>query len=438
MQDSLTKTVEVNQHVYQLPKTSEPWLNGKKKAIRQRSAGNQKTAQTLKHWLQKNQINWPQRDVVFISDLHADPDALAASLVASGKVEIVDATSYHFRLLKAAKKTLFIFGGDFFDKGPSNLELLRALKNFIDCGAKVRLLAGNHDIRVLFGMYQAGKTDDSLNGHFFVRMGRKAIPFLAEIDAHYFGSQQTPKNQKHEAKALRQLLPQDSWWQVFPEQAKRFLTDHALEKELEKIKQKSEQFPMVCTNSDFTAFQCLRAAKKWQELFLAKDGEFYWFYRKMRLASRQGSFLFLHAGLDDTTADILREHGVARINNLFRKLLKKSAFEFYYGSIANAIRTKYRVTDKPLTKRGATSLQEAGINALVHGHRNLHHGQRIALRKNLLHFECDVTMDAGSRKSEGLNGGGAGATIIRSGQEIWGISTDYPKIKVFQPNSITQ
>jgi hypothetical protein len=91
----------------------------------------------------------------------------------------------------------------------------------------------------------------------------------------------------------------------------------------------------------------------------------------------------------------------------------------------------------PLTRRGVTRLRDKGIHAIVHGHRNLLHGQRIMLRKGMVHFECDTSLDRATRKREGLTGHGAAATIFRPEGVVLGISADHPYIKVFDPRSLT-
>ena len=63
----------------------------------------------------------------------------------------------------------------------------------------------------------------------------------------------------------------------------------------------------------------------------------------MRLAA---SGFFWHAGLDDRTATMLRDHGAGHVNQLFQAQLFGSPFEFYFGPIAN-VRTKYRQVDMP-------------------------------------------------------------------------------------------
>ena len=81
-------------------------------------------------------------------------------------------------------------------------------------------------------------------------------------------------------------------------------------------------------------------------------------------------------------------------------------------------------------------IQQKGIHVIVHGHVNQFHGQRIMLRKGLPNFECDTTIDRNSRRKEGLKGPGAAVTIFHPDRVALGISTDYPYIKVFQPDRL--
>jgi hypothetical protein len=73
-----------------------------------------------------------------------------------------------------------------------------------------------------------------------------------------------------------------------------------------------------------------------------------------------------------------------------------------------------------------------GIHAVVHGHLNLHHGQRIVLRRGIVNFECDTTLDRNSRAKEGLSGHGVAVTIIEPDGQVIGISGDYPYKKIFE------
>jgi len=419
-----------------LPTEPQAWLDGTKQGIRQRKTGLTKTKLAVKQLLKKHEWVWPQRPIIFISDLHADADALLNSLVSSGGIKKTGPDNHQFKLTHQGKKSLFIFGGDFFDKGPSNLQLLRVLHQFIKTGARVRLLAGNHDIRILFGMRSAGHTDDPRNGHFFVRMGAKAIPFLREIRDTYLTDVDALKDIPSDEQCHQFLYPSERWWKQFPDLASWVMPAVAIEREMTKIEYKVSRFEGLCKKAGLTLREAYAAALKWQELFLSKHGEFHWFFKRMRLVHRKGSFLFLHAGVDDRIADMLVDHGAGYLNDIFKQQMFGSPFEFYYGPVANVIRTKYRIVDMPLTRVGSQQAHLAGIHAIVHGHRNLHRGQRIALRKSILHFECDVTLDRCSRSKEGLEGIGAGATIIHPGGHILGISSDYKKIKVFDPKAI--
>jgi hypothetical protein len=178
------------------------------------------------------------------------------------------------------------------------------------------------------------------------------------------------------------------------------------------------------------------AARKWQSLFLHPKGEFYWFYRHMKAVHRERSFLFIHAGLDDRSAALLRDKGVKHLNRLFHEQLQKDLFDFYYGPVANVVRTKYRDADRPLTKRGIRLIRQKGVEVIVHGHVHRHNGQRIMLRKGMLNFECDASVDRNTRRKEGLKGPGAAVTIFRPDRIVLGVSTDYPYIKIFQPEAL--
>ena len=152
-----------------------------------------------------------------------------------------------------------------------------------------------------------------------------------------------------------------------------------------------------------------------------------------RQAHQRHTHLMVHAGIDDRIAGILSQKSWKYLNKQFRQLMFDDPFDFYYGPFANIMRTKYRNVDMPLTLNGVKKIRSRGIHALVHGHRNLLHGQRLMLRKGLINVECDTTLDRNSRNRDGLKGPGAGVTIIRPEGCILGISSDYPYIKAFDP-----
>ncbi|MFC1774326.1 metallophosphoesterase [Pseudomonadota bacterium] len=419
----------------ELPVRVQSWVEGKGKSLRQRSSGHKIARARLYNMVSEHQWRWPKHPVYFITDIHADADALIASLVASGCVRKTGASDRDFRLTKAAHHGRFVIGGDCFDKGPSNLRLLRTLNRLHKRGANFRLLAGNHDIRVMLGMRSVGQYRNQSNEHFFLRMGPKAVPLLREISEQRLDKaalKRLPSN-----KQVRKLLyPSEQWVERFPDLARDFLSSGTIKLEMERIKKKVERFEHQCELSGLSMREVYAATLQWQKMFLKPGGEFYWFYNRMRLFYRQGSFLFIHAGLDDEVAKMIKHKGVKHVNKRFRKQLKGNDLSFYHGPIANSIRTKYRAADHQLTHKGARFAHESGIHAIIHGHRNVYHGQRIVLRKDLVNFQCDTTMDSGSRVREGLKGAGAGVTIIRPEKLVLGISSDHEYIKVFEPSSL--
>ncbi|MFT5082655.1 MAG: hypothetical protein ACI9Y1_000682 [Lentisphaeria bacterium] len=431
----MKQTPDIRPHEY----CGETWLDARLPSARQdwRASGKHSMLVDDRKGFEQHmgQLNWqwPSCDVVFISDVHADADAFLAALVASGGIEKTGAADTQFHLTTKGRAAHFIMGGDFFDKGPSNLRVLRVLRLLIDCGASIDLLAGNHDIRVLYGMGSVGKKHEPHSTHFFVRMGGKAVSFLKELRDDYLSHPAALDGIPDQATCKKLLFPSEAWWEDFPARVATFISPLAVKREMKKIRNKTSRFENLCGKSGLSLREVYAAALKWQALFLSPSGEFHWFFDIMRLASHKGSFLFVHAGLDDNVAGMISKHGVTFVNQSFKKELLANAFEFYYGPIANTIRTKYRAVDMPFTERGSQQLGDAGITAIVHGHRNLHFGQRIVFRKNILHFECDITLDSGTRRREGLKGCGAGATIFSPDGYALGISSDYKKIKVFQP-----
>jgi len=281
-------------------------------------------------------------------------------------------------------------------------------------------------------MEAVGKHKDKYNEHFFIRTGLKIIPLIREIRDEYVTAQDM--KQIPSAKECRKrLYPSSDWFDEFPDTAKDYIRPAQVKRELTRIQKKYERFENSCEKQGLSLRDVYAAVEKWKQLFLEPEGEFYWFFKRMRLSLKSGSLLFIHAGLDNVIAGKLFSGGVKELNREFRQALKRRPFIFYYGPLCNTIRTKYRDVDHPFSSHSARLLRRAGISAVIHGHRNLHNGQRIALRKSLLNFECDTTMDRHTRDKEGLKGCGAGVTIIEPKGHILAISSDYPYAKVFEP-----
>jgi len=421
-----------------LPKKGEAWYLGRPCSPRKGPTIQKELIQSLRKSTEYSKWKWPRRPVYFLSDAHADAEAFLASLVVSGGIKKTGPANKDFRLTRAGRRADFIIGGDCLDKGPSNLQLLRSIRTFKKQSARLDILAGNHDMRLLMAMRTIHKKQDPRTEHFFVRMGAKAIPLLKEIHGQYFKDKDVLRDVPGRRECKKLLFPSNQWFDEFPRFAQWVMPEHAIEREVVRLKRKAERFEYLCDDAGLSLRMVYATAVKCRELFLEPKGEFYWFYDEMKLAKRKGSFLFVHAGLDDRAAILIKDKGITHLNKLYQRQVKNNLFEFYYGPLANIMRTKYRDVDMPLTSYGVEKIYEKGIHAIVHGHRNHLDGQRLMLRKGILHIESDTTMDRNSRKKEGLAGYGAGVTIIRPEGQIIGISADYPYAKVFEPRGLVK
>ncbi|MEN8177800.1 MAG: metallophosphoesterase family protein [Pseudomonadota bacterium] len=417
-----------------LPSECQPWELGKRKSIRKDRYHRCALHDELRRVLQRDNWKWPKRLIYFFSDLHADTDAFIASLVASGGIKKTGPRDKDFKLTKDGQKALFVIGGDCFDKGPSSIRLLQAIRLLMKRKADVRILAGNHDVRMMLGMKALDLPPDPRTDHFFIRMGPKVVPFLKEVYDRYLDNESIIHTIPGRRECRRKLFPSKRWFNEFPRAAAWVMPDSGIDREMKRLKTKMERFENDCLSAGMTLRMAYAAAKKWQRLFLHPKGEFYWFFEAMQLAYREASFLFIHAGLDDQIAQIIDHNGIKHLNREFRNKVKRDLFDFYYGPLANTIRTKYREVDRPLTLRGVESVRKRKIHAIVHGHLHLRYGQRITLRKGMINFECDATLDRNTRQREGVEVSGAAVTIIHPDGSVKGISADYPFIKVFKPS----
>jgi hypothetical protein len=417
----------------ELPREARDWTVGGDKSFGEENGDRKLLLGELDRLTKRKLWTWPKRPVLFFSDLHADRKAFVASLVASGGVRRTGPGVMNFRLTKLGRQATFIIGGDCFDKGPHNLKLLRAVRRLIELDARVCILAGNHDVRNLLGMQAVNADIDHRNDHFFLRLGPKVVPLLVEIRDTYLTGRKALADIPDEDECRRRLFPHDDWFDEFPKIAAKHLDAKQIDRELKRIRSKFGNFEPACKDADLTMRDVYAAVMKWRELFLDPAGEFGWFFKRMRLGYHVGSFMFVHAGFDDEMANLLHAGGVKAMNRQFRDALFGEPFDLYYGSIANSIRTKYRSIDNRLSLKGVEKLHDSRIHAIIHGHRNLLDGQRIMLRRGLINFECDSTIDQHSRQKEGLTGSGAAVTVVHPDGYILGISTDFPYAKAFEP-----
>jgi hypothetical protein len=399
-----------------LPMRSEPWPKfGTRRLVDLSGDGYDVSREEARAAAGRRPWVWPDRPIVFLCDLHADAEAFQRSLAAAGVVRGKIAEDADSELTSLGRQALILIGGDCLDKGPDNLQLLRSIHRLGEQGAEVEILAGNHDLRVLMALAHGGRREPLL-AHLFVRQGRKCLPLLQEAlrEIRLAGGQPRPAD---EEQARRALLPDETWYREFPRAAAGLLLPERIEAEVRRIREKSadlEERLAVAGLSPGLAWTALEACRR---LFLHPGGEFRWFFQGLRLARRSGSFI--------------RRAGVEALNRQFRQLMREDLFHLYHSPIGNACRTKYRRSDFPFTAWGARDLTASGIYALVHGHENLRGGQRLAVRRGLLDFQCDASVDAGTRVAEGLPGPGFAATVFYPDGTLRALSADYPYVKLF-------
>lgn len=375
---------------------------------------------------------WPDRPVIFVSDTHADAESFLRSLSAAG---VIRRGPGGFALTPFGQSARIIVGGDSLDKGPSNLDMLDALGALRASGARLDILAGNHDLRMRMAVCAVRGPRSALREHLFVRMGRKILPALREVFDRFV----TPADLTalpDEAACADRLRPSSDWSARFAAAAHGHLRPRAIRREIGKLDEKLRKFDDELAKVRMTHRDLLAAVLKCHEIFFEPGGPYAWFYEDMEVVTRSGSLLFVHAGLCDSMCDLLVRAGPDEVNARYRAEAETATLGFYFGPLANLVRTKYRASDCALTQAGVDLLTRDGIHMIVQGHVNSHTGQNLLAKHGLLHLEGDITLDRTSRRLEGLEGIGAGATLIFPSGDVIGLSRDYPKAKHFAPGRV--
>lgn len=400
------------------------------------------TSQITHAWQPENPVQFPSnawlmpdKETYFFCDLHADAEAFLRSLKLSQLVT-EESSLEEIQLTDKGLQGQIMIGGDCFDKGPSNLQLFHLLHQLKQQQVDLVLLAGNHDIRVYAGLLALNFMDDLRQSHFFVRMGRKVASFLAEVYETYCLNEPTPT--LSESTILKELMPQDDWFERFPEYAVDFMTPSQIDKEIRQIKHKKVDLLNACADFGLELNQVYQAAHKAKQLFIDEGGEFNWFFRELVLMHRSGSYLFSHAGLDDHIAEQILEQGVEKLNIDFKHAMSKGLiFQMYYSAYGNVFRTKYREKDFPLTEVGSRVLKSQKIFALVNGHRSHLNGQQLFVRQGLLNFECDTQLNANCRKQSQMNTPGEAVTIFSINGIVSALCSELSHPKQFHPEMIS-
>ncbi len=419
-----------------LPKTVQRWpLPARKKEAATYADPEDVSLEEVRSYARGKPWLWPSRRTYFFCDIHADTDAFLLSLQASRGVKRTGPGDSDFELTPEGQSARFVIGGDCFDKGPANLRLLRCLHALIQRGAEVTILAGNHDLRTHLGLAYAGRRETKFQ-HLFVRMGKKTIPLFHEIHQEMRERGELPGDVASDDQVRRELFPSEQWYSQFASEVEGLMPEPRVRKELNRIREKSEELQRMCSALGLRLGDVHAALAKARQMFLEPSGEFAWYFERMTLAHRDGSFLFVHAGVDDTIARVLRASGIEGVNEQYFRLKRENLFDLYNGAVGNAFRTKYRDIDFPLTPSGLEDLRASGIYAVVHGHRNILRGQRITLRAGILNFECDASVDRNTRKIERLSGPGGAVMVFHPHGQLFATSTDYPFVRRFDPSKV--
>lgn len=410
----------------EMPRDIEPWLSASAPEMRSQIAASLEKARRHGGW------HWPKRPIVFISDPHADAEGFLHSLISAGVIRRAEPGG-HLALTRFGTQAQIILGGDCLDKGPSNLALLDALADVRATGVDLSLLAGNHDLRMALAVEAIRGPRAPLKDHLFVRMGRKLLPALKEVFERFVTAEDL-RGLPSEKKSKARLLPPKDWAEQFEQAAAGHLSERAIAKEIRKLKEKQAQFKKNVAKTGLGYRELLAATLKCHDVFFTPGGHYAWFFETMDVVSRVGSLLFVHAGLCDSMCEMLVAEGPKTVNARFREEVERATFGFYFGPFANLVRTKYRESDCALTEVGTDLLHRHGIHMVVQGHVNNHQGQRLLMKRGLLHLEGDITLDRASRRLEGLDGIGVGATLIFPSGDVIGLSRDYPRAKHFAPD----
>lgn len=416
---ALPPIVDPDECLTDLPRKLGPWPD----------AGSAQIASCLANAAKHGGWRWPDAPLVFVSDPHADAEGFLRSLIGAG---VIRRDQDRISLTDFGHHARVILGGDCLDKGPSNLALLDAIADVMAGGAHVQILAGNHDLRMrmAIGAVQGERT--VLNEHLFVRMGRKILPALREV-LHRFVTPEDLSAMPEDEVCKTRLLPGADWPERFEKAASVELSRKTIRKEVKKLIEKLAKFEADRQRIGLSHRELLAALHKCHQIFIEPTGRYSWFYQKMDVVARSGSLLFVHAGLCDSMSNALVSEGIDAVNAKYRSGADAATLGFYFGPIANLVRTKYRGSDCTLTEYGVKALHRSGIYMVVQGHVNSHEGQRLCAKKGLLHLEGDITLDRASRALEGLDGIGTGATLIFPTGDVIGLSRDYPWAKHFAP-----
>lgn len=385
---------------------------------------------------------FPDREVLFFCDLHADAEAFLRSLVACQAIVCHSKDLLDFDLTPRGQTADIVIAGDIFDKGPSNLHLLDLLTHLRTLGANLKILAGNHDLRIWLTLKALDATEQGQIDYLAEHLERaqllvrevldRAVTLLPPLGKKTKARHKKAGSKKAAAKShkvFQQLFGLD------PDR-NGATSDRpgAFSRRPAWLEEQWQQITSFYRERGIEPEQLYNGLLEAYDLLVPPSGAYGWLFQEMQLMLRYGSFLLVHGGVDDTLCAQLAGQGLDGINREFRtRLAAALPRELIAGPFGNCTLTKYRPSDEALTSEGVRQLHAEGILAIVHGHDNQVGQQNIAYRQELLHFQCDASLNRCTRELQGLPTKGMAVVVFEPQGKLTAFSGDYPAGKSFTP-----
>lgn len=366
----------------------------------------------------------PPREVFILGDAQGDPGAILRSLVLCGGVAKLGPEDNELELAPRGERGIFLFLGDMLGRGQSSLRVLRVLRRLSDLGAELRVLAGNEELRMYQALWAIGRQEGKY-AHLTVRGGRQLVGWIREVLDDEAIDTSTVLSEED---AKRILLVEDEWFERFPEWMEGIVPERHRAREVDRIKEKCAEFVVALEEEKISFSQAASAAIGLRDACFS--GEFQWFFDSMLLVERIGSALFVHAGVNDTVTERIRaDGGVDKLNREFQQELREAPMRMYHGTLGNCVRTRYRISDEPLSDTGIRALEGAGVSLLVHGHSGINGEvedgcQRLSWRGGVMDLNCDVTINVHRRAISGIEDLGAAVVVLQPSGLLCGLSAD--------------
>lgn len=409
----------------------------------------------IRSYADKFDWEFPRHKVLFFCDLHADAEAFRRSLLAAYAITEHSSALLDVSLTDLGKSADIVIAGDIFDKGPSNYDLLDLLTLLRDQGAKFKILAGNHDIRIWLTLKAIGEGDreqidylaSSLERAFLIiseSLQRAEVlkPHLSEAGAdHKSTSQESPCKSNDEADVYEQLFFPSHCIQASPGANHQWGESKA---EIKLTKQRNawlaerwQEIKRFYASKGIEPSQILEGLRLAKRMIVASDSRYAWLFAEMNLMTHYGSFLLAHGGVDDELCQMIYDQGIAVINAKFKDLMRQGKpRELISGPFGNCTLTKYRYHDEPLSAKGIRLLHELQICAIVHGHDNQVGQQNIVYRQEMLHFQCDASLNRCTRELQGLSPTGMAVIVFEPEGRLVALSNEWPAGKSFAPRDL--